>query len=313
MVTLGHADPIGGLPHYRGSIVPAPCHPAKEKALAADWIGLCRRAAEGHAARCSASIRRPWTARPGPTRGAGGDRTLVIDSAAEDVVFAELEALHAQGHDFTAISEERGTVVFGDGASAVRVVIDPIDGSLNAKRLIPTYSLSIAVASGDTMEDVEFGYVHDFGTGEEFTATRDGGATLNGEVLDTEVGRRERSRSSGFESARPEWVAPVAAQLEGKVYRMRVVGSIAVSLCYVAAARFDGMVTTDTCRSVDAAAGQLIAREAGAFVDFLKHGGIEAPLDLDARYRLVAARAPEHLETLVRARYGRKAAGGLSR
>ena len=58
----------------------------------------------------------------------------------------------------------------------MRVVIDPIDGSLNAKRLIPTYSLSIAVASGDTMEDVEFGYVHDFGTGEEFTATRDGRA-----------------------------------------------------------------------------------------------------------------------------------------
>jgi myo-inositol-1(or 4)-monophosphatase len=80
---------------------------------------------------------------------------------------------------------------------------------------------------------------------------------------------------------------------------MRMIGTIAVSLCYVAAGRFDGMVTTDVCRSVDAAAGQLIAREAGAFVDFLKHGGIEAPLDLDARYRMVAARVPEHLETLV--------------
>ena len=33
----------------------------------------------------------------GTARGAGGDRTLVIDSAAEDVVFAELEALHARG------------------------------------------------------------------------------------------------------------------------------------------------------------------------------------------------------------------------
>ena len=236
----------------------------------------------------------------GPSVGAGGDRTLVIDSAAEDVVFTELAALHEQGHDFTAISEERGTVAFGDGTSDVRVVIDPIDGSLNAKRLIPTYSLSVAVASGPTMEDVEFGYVYDFGTGEEFTATRDGGATLNGEVLDTEVGG-ESLEVVGFESARPEWIWPVAQQLEGQVYRVRVVGTIAVSLCYVAAARFDGMLTTDTCRSVDAAAAQLIAREAGAFVDFLKHGGIEAPLDLDARYRLVAARSPEHLEILVRA------------
>jgi len=236
----------------------------------------------------------------GTTRGAGGDRTLVIDSGAEDVVFAELDALHAQGHDFTAISEERGTVTYGDGSSPVRVVIDPIDGSLNAKRLIPTYALSIAVASGDTMEDVEIAYVYDFGSGEEFTARRDGGATLDGEVLETELGG-EALEVVGFESARPEWIAPVAGELAGKVYRVRVVGTIAVSLCYVAAGRFDGMLTTDTCRSVDAAAGQLIAREAGAFVDFLRHGGIEAPLDLDARYRMVAARSPEHLETLVRA------------
>jgi myo-inositol-1(or 4)-monophosphatase len=237
---------------------------------------------------------------PGTERGAGGDRTLVVDTAAEDAVFAELETLHAGGCDFTVISEERGTVVFGNGASEVRVVVDPIDGSLNAKRLIPTYSLSIAVASGGTMEDVEFGYVYDFGTREEFTATRGQGAELNGEPLDPEAPGAPLE-VVGFESARPEWVAPVAAQLEGKVYRMRMIGTIAVSLCYVAATRFDGMVTTDVCRSVDAAAGQLIAREAGAFVDFLKHGGIEAPLDLDARYRMVAARAPEHLETLVTA------------
>jgi myo-inositol-1(or 4)-monophosphatase len=273
--------------------------PAKEKALAADWIGLCRRATEAVGEMFGthpATVDREG----GTTRGAGGDRTLVIDSASEDLVFAELDTLHRQGHDFTAISEERGTVVFGDGASAVRVVIDPIDGSLNAKRLIPAYSLCIAVASGNTMEDVEFGYVHDFGTGDEFTATRDQGATLNGEVLDTEVGG-EGLEVVGLESARPEWLAPVLAELTGKVWRVRVVGSIAISLCSVAAARFDAMVTTDTCRSVDAAAGQLIAREAGAFVDFLKHGGIEAPLDLDARYRLVAARSPEHLETLVNA------------
>jgi myo-inositol-1(or 4)-monophosphatase len=272
---------------------------ATENALAADWIGLCRRAAD----RMKAMLAdHPATAdrQPGAERGAGGDRTLVIDSAAEEAVFDELEALHAGGRDFTAISEERGTVVFGDGSSDVRVVIDPIDGSLNAKRLIPTYSLSIAIAGGGTMEDVEFAYVRDFGTGEEFTATRGGGATLNGEPLEPEE-PESGLEVVGFEAARPEWVAPVAAQLEGKVYRMRMIGTIAVSLCYVAAARFDGMVTTDVCRSVDAAAGQLIAREAGAFVDFLKHGGIEAPLDLDARYRMVAARAPEHLETLVTA------------
>ena len=45
--------------------------------------------------------------------GEGGDQTLVIDAAAEDAVFAELERLHAAGARFTAVSEERGYVDFG--------------------------------------------------------------------------------------------------------------------------------------------------------------------------------------------------------
>ena len=56
------------------------------------------------------------------------------------------------------------------------VVIDPIDGSTNAKRGLPHHSLSIAVADGPTMADVVFGYVYDFGPQEEWTATRGGGA-----------------------------------------------------------------------------------------------------------------------------------------
>ena len=68
--------------------------------------------------------------------------------------------------------------------AAARVVVDPIDGSLNAKRGIPFFSISIAVAEGDTMDDVVFGYVYDFGAREEWTATRGGGAFLNGAPLD---------------------------------------------------------------------------------------------------------------------------------
>jgi myo-inositol-1(or 4)-monophosphatase len=264
-----------------------------------DWLGLCRRSSarleELLAARGSTAERAVATG-----RGAGGDEALVIDREAEAVVFEELEALSARGEVFTAISEERGEVVYGDGSSGVKVVIDPIDGSLNAKRMLPTVSLSIAVAVGDTTEDVEFGYVYDFGSGEEFVARRGEGATLNGEPLDPD----EYSRGLeliGFESARPGWVAPVAAQLAGDVYRIRILGTIAVTLCYVAASRLDGMLTMSTCRSVDAAAGQLIAREAGAFVSVLGYAGIEAPLALDARFRLAAARTPEGLETLVAA------------
>jgi myo-inositol-1(or 4)-monophosphatase len=270
-----------------------------DKALEADWLGACRRSVD--------RLREVFVTYPETSdrqvrtgQGAGGDQTLVIDGAAEEAVFMELDRLHAEGHDFTAISEERGVVTYGDPTSAVRVVIDPIDGSLNAKRKLPTYSLSIAVASGDTMEDVEFGYVHDFGTGEEFVARRGHGATLDGRPLDAEQ-EGESLEVVGLESARPEWLAPMVAQLEGQAYRIRVVGTIAISLCYVAATRFDGMATTNVCRSVDAAAAQLIVREAGGFVSFLGHGGVEAPLDLDARYRLAAARSPEGLDLLASA------------
>jgi myo-inositol-1(or 4)-monophosphatase len=266
-------------------------------ALEADWLGLCR-SAVGRLEEMFASY--PSTpsraVEKGP--GAGGDDTLVIDAAAESAIFAELDSLHGRGYAFTAISEERGTVAYGDGSSPVRVVIDPIDGSLNAKRLIPTCSLSIAVSSGPTLEDVEFGYVYEFGAGEEFVARLGEGATLNGSPLDpNDLGGS--LEVVGMETARPEWIAPIAEQLEGSVFKLRILGSIAVSLCYLGATRFDGMLTPHTCRSFDVAAAQLVAREGGSFVSVLGHGGIEAPLDLETRFRFAAARTPETLETLV--------------
>ena len=231
--------------------------------------------------------------------GEGGDATLAIDRLAEDTVFAELEALHSEGHEFTAISEERGEVPFGDSGSPVRVVIDPIDGSLNARRTIPAHSLSVAVASGATMAEVEFGYVYDFGAGEEWVAQRGSGAVLEGSPIAAE-GPGYGLEVVAVEAARPERSVPVLEALEGKAYRMRVLGSIAISLCYAAAGRVDAMLTCRACRSVDAAAGQLIAREAGAEVAF-GNDGLDVSLDLDARYHVAAGLDREMLETALAA------------
>ena len=132
--------------------------------------------------------------------GEGGDHTLVIDRQCEDEVFAELEKLGAEGASFVAVSEERGEVVFGDGGAA-RVVIDPIDGSLNARRTIPSHSLSIAVAAGDSMADVRFGFVHDFGADDEFIATLGEGATVNGGAGPGR--RRATAGSKSSASSRP--------------------------------------------------------------------------------------------------------------
>lgn len=230
--------------------------------------------------------------------GEGGDRTLVIDRLCEDTVFDELERLHADGLEFTAISEERGSVVFGDPAAPTRVVIDPIDGSLNARRMVPCHSLSIAVAEGDSMADVTLGYVYEFGAGEEFVAGRGGGAKLDGEPIEVPAG--DGLEVVAVEASKPERVRAASEGLAGHAYRIRTPGSIAVSACYVAAGRFDGMLSTRDCRSVDAAAAQLAVREAGGVISF---GGelSDTPLALDARYGIAAARTQADLDVLLRA------------
>jgi myo-inositol-1(or 4)-monophosphatase len=254
--------------------------------LSADWLGICRRLV--------AAQRAIFEGAPGVVDrtvyegvGEGGDRTLAIDRLCEDAVFAELEQLAAGGASFVAVSEERGEVTFG-GDVAARVVIDPIDGSLNARRTVPSHSLSIAVARGDSMAEVEFGYVFDFGASEEFVARRGEGASLDGERISV-AEDREKLELLGLEAAEPEWALPALEAMAGRVYRLRVVGSIAISAVYVAAARFDAMVSLRPCRSVDAAATQLIVREAGGVVSFGELSLEEARLGLDARYPIAAA------------------------
>src|SRR5919197_6144208 len=172
----------------------------------ADWLGACRAAVAG----LRGVLREHPTSRERVvetgTMGGGGDRTLVIDQLAEDLVFEQLERLHDAGARFTAISEERGVVDFG--GDGVLVVIDPIDGSMNAKRGLPHHCVSIAVAEGPTMADVVFGFVQDFGPDEEWVSWRGMGATLNGLPLDPAVGERRwasdgQLRLVGVEAAHP--------------------------------------------------------------------------------------------------------------
>jgi len=225
----------------------------------------------------------------------------VIDHSAEDLVFAQLDELRDQGYRFLALSEERGEIDYGD--DQVRVIIDPIDGSLNAKRGIPHHALSLAVADGPTMADVVFAFVYDFGPSEEWWARRGEGAWLNGQLLDPTLGERRgqdgRLEVLGIESADPRWLARCAEQLCQASYRIRALGTIAASLCQVAAARFDGMVSLRRSRGVDAAAAQLIVREAGGHVCFCAcPDPLGAPLDANPSSPVVAARTPETLRAL---------------
>jgi myo-inositol-1(or 4)-monophosphatase len=270
-------------------------------ALDADWLGVSRRAVSGLRQMLGEAPSTQERARETGTRGSGGDWTLVIDSSAESLVLNELNALAEDGYQFVAFSEERGEIDYG--ASDVKVIIDPIDGSLNAKRGIPHYALSIAVAAGETLADIRFAYVYDFGPSEEWWAVRSEGAWLNGERLNPDLterrGRDGRLEVLGIESADPRWVATSIDSLVGAAYRLRAIGTIASSLCQVAAARFDGMVSLRRVRAVDAAAGQLIVREGGGVVSFPGSGEpLGMALDAVPRAPVVAARSPETLREL---------------
>jgi myo-inositol-1(or 4)-monophosphatase len=260
------------------------------------WLDTCRL--------CVADIRDVLVRLPGRAErepvlrlGEGGDDTTAIDQAAEDAVVERLAALD---EDFVLVSEELGTRSFGAGGD-VRVVVDPIDGSVNAKRGIPFFSFSLAVAEGPSMADVVFGYVYDFGSGEEWTAERGRGAFLDGAPLGA-----QRPKGTleilAFEGTTTPAIADTIGAVTGIAARLRVMGSLALSLCHLAAGRVDGVVSLKPARSVDIAAAQLLVRECGLAIELFEDPPFaSASLDLVTRSRVAAAASSELVEELAAA------------
>ena len=246
------------------------------------WLELCR-AARDDVSRVLDELPTRYEREPVVGVGKGGDETTAIDAASERVILERFA-----GEDVRIVSEEAGSS--GDGRWTL--VVDPIDGSLNAKRGIPFFSISIAVADGDTMDDVVFGYVYDFGTGEEWTAGRGTGALLNGAGLGG-VRPKERIEILSFEATLTSSVAEKAAAVVGLAYRLRIMGSLALSLCHLAAGRVDAVCSLKGARAVDIAAAQLLVRERGLAIELPEAPPFgEAPLDTEGRSRVVAAATP---------------------
>jgi myo-inositol-1(or 4)-monophosphatase len=140
------------------------------------------------------------------------------------------------------------------------------------------------------MVDVVFGFVHDFGSREEWTARRGEGAWLNGKPLGTERPKDEIEILS-FEATRTSLVARDAPKVADLAHRLRIMGSLALSLCHLAAGRVDAVCSLKPARSVDIAAAQLLCRELGLAIDLfdVEEPFGAAPLDLEQRSRVAAA------------------------
>jgi myo-inositol-1(or 4)-monophosphatase len=224
--------------------------------------------------------------------GAGGDQTIHLDQLAEQIVVRHLEQAYRSGLRFHLISEELGERDFGGDPL---VLVDPLDGSFNAKMGLPYYAVVLAATQGDRFSDVQLGYVQSLVTGEEFHAITHAGAFRNGQPLrPNDVAFDGRSiplvqfdAPSGVEPR--ERAAPIFARAE----KVRQLGSAALNLCYTATGGVSLQVTPAPVRAFDLAGPLLILREAGGMATDYEGRSIDATsVRLDARTTLLASRSP---------------------
>lgn len=181
-----------------------------------------------------------------------------FDTAAEKIILSRLKGVFPS-HAF--FSEEAGD---DRAPSDYRWIIDPIDGTSNYARHIPFFCVSIGLAYKNKPV---LGVVYQPVTDELFTATKGGGAFLNGSKL-TVASLSEPSKAfvtadRGKSQHEKERFVTILEALAKTVRSMRMPGSSALQTCYVACGRFDAAVFNGLS-FYDVAAAALIAQEAGA-------------------------------------------------
>jgi len=229
--------------------------------------------------------------------GAGGDTTIEIDRVAEAVVFSELAGLAERGERFSVLSEEAGHRSFG--AEYPLVLVDPVDGSLNAKQGVPLFGLMLAVLDGPAVADTYAGLVLNLNTGEEWRAIRKQGAWRGGRPL-TPMNRADNARIEllGLEST-PRSIT-VARPLVERSNKIRILGSMALSIALTSAGGFDVFCAPIPMRVFDMAASLLLLGEAGGVATNTKGEALgRLRCDLDSRSTLLCAPTRElHAEAL---------------
>ncbi|HKC18954.1 MAG TPA: inositol monophosphatase [Candidatus Dormibacteraeota bacterium] len=212
---------------------------------------------------------------------------MELDRAAEEVVFAELDSLAQRGEKFSVLSEEAGNRDFG--AEYPLLLVDPVDGSLNAKQGLPLFGLMLAVLDGPTVGDTLAGLVLNLSTGEEWRALRGRGAWRGGAPL-TRLARADDHRIEllGLEST-PR-ALKMAQPLVERAGKIRILGSMALSIALTSAGGFDVFCAPIPVRVFDTAASLLIMREAGGVASDLRGEPLEGlSCDLQTRSTVLCA------------------------
>ena len=169
---------------------------------------------------------------------------------------------------YPVLSEESGYLGRRKDSSKYRWIVDPLDGSLNFSRGIPINCISIALWEG--MEP-KLGVVYDFNRGELFSGVVGEGAWLNGKAIRVSEIREKSSAvlCTGFPVATDFSKTAILDFVEQiRVYKkIRLFGSAALSLAYVACGRADAYIENDI-KIWDVAAGIAIVKGSGGVVRY---------------------------------------------
>ncbi len=198
------------------------------------------------------------------TKSSSTDLVTEYDRAAE----AAMVGLLGERRPEDGVVGEEGAAL--DGSSGAVWFLDPIDGTTNFVYDLPSWSTSVGVAVAGTMVA---GAVYLPATGELFRATLGGGAWLE-TPAGPDVRRIHASDRAelaltlvatgfGYRAETRRAQAARLAELIGEIRDVRRSGSAAVDLCRVACGRVDAYYE-EHLNAWDMAAGELIAREAGA-------------------------------------------------
>lgn len=198
---------------------------------------------------------------------------MVLDAVAEEIAVRHLEKAYRSGLRFRLVSEELGARDFGGDPL---VLVDPLDGSLNAKQGVPYYAVVLALAHGDALGDVDLALVHNLATGDEFTALRGEGARRNGRLIASQ-GRQAPDRYPLVQLEAPDPLAAVegARKVIERAERLRVLGSVGLNLCHTATGAISLTLAPLPVRAFDLAGPLLILREAGGLATDFQGGGLE--------------------------------------
>ncbi len=191
------------------------------------------------------------------------DADYAADRAVRSILHARFPRDHFLSEEDTLDTRNKVWARVGISEDECLWIVDPLDGTTNYARRLPCFSVSIALYRHGA---VQIGVVYDPLRDEMFAAERDRGAFRNNErmkvsstrdfdhaVVGTEFARDRRSRAR---------TTAVFSKLLARVTTGRALGSAALSLCYVAAGRFDGYFHL-SLSPWDVAAAALIVEEAG--------------------------------------------------